>query len=152
MSEPLEIREAKLADAAEVVRLLAQLGHEQPAGEPAARLAAFLNRGERVLVAGRTPLVAGAPLLGAVTLHIMPVMHRAGPIGRLSAVVVDEPARGAGVGRALVLASEAFLLVRGCAMIEITSNIKRTGAHAFYERLGYAATSVRFAKTLGARG
>jgi hypothetical protein len=28
----------------------------------------------------------------------------------------------------------------------VTSNKARTDAHAFYERLGYTATSVRFAK------
>ncbi|MFI5233247.1 MAG: GNAT family N-acetyltransferase [Gemmatimonadales bacterium] len=148
MTEPIEVREVELADAAEVMRLLAQLGHAQPAGEPAARLTAFLDQGERVLVAARAPSAPGSALVGAVTLHIMPVMHRAGPIGRLTAVVVDEPVRGKGVGRALVAASEAFLLARGCAMIEITSNRKRTEAHAFYEGLGYAATSLRFAKQL----
>jgi GNAT superfamily N-acetyltransferase len=149
MTESIDVREAEMADAAEVVRLLVQLGHSQPPGDPAARLAAFLGQGQRVLVAARSPSAPGSALLGAVTLHIMPVMHRAGPIGRLTAVVVDESARGKGIGRALVRASEAFLLVRGCAQIEITSNKKRTDAHAFYERLGYAATSVRFAKQIG---
>ena len=149
MVDAIVVREAQVADAAEVVRLLIQLGHAQPPGDPAARLAAFLGQGQRVLVAARAPSEPGLPLLGAVTLHIMPVMHRAGPIGRLSAVVVDESARGKGVGRALVSASEAFLLVRGCAMIEITSNKARADAHAFYERLGYTATSVRFAKQMG---
>ena len=149
MSGEIEVREAGLADAAEVVRLLAQLGHEQPAGDPAGRLAAFLEQGERVLVAARAPSAPGSPLVGVVTLHVMAVMHRAGPIGRLTALVVDEGERGKGVGRALVAVSEAFLLERGCAMIEITSNRRRTDAHAFYERLGYTITSFRFAKQLG---
>lgn len=152
MTELIEVREGEVADAAEMARLLAQLGHEQPAGDPAARLAAFLDQGERVLVAARAPSAPGSPLIGAVTLHVMQVMHRAGPIGRLTAVVVDEAERGKGVGRALVAASEAFLLARGCAMIEITSNKKRADAHAFYEGLGYVATSLRFAKQLGGTG
>ena len=144
-ADAVRVREARLADAAEVVRLLSQLGHAQPAGDDSARLAAFLEQGECVLVAERA--ASRSPqLLGVVTLHIAPVMHRVGPVGRLSAVVVDESARGAGVGRALVLAAEAFFAARGCAMIEVTSNKARTDAHAFYERLGYAATSVRFAK------
>ena len=149
MTGTIDVREAGLADAAEVVRLLVQLGHDQPAGEPAARLAAFLDQGEQVLVAARAPSAPGSPLIGAVTLHIMPVMHRAGPTGRLTAVIVDEAERGKGIGRALVGACEAFLLARGCATIEITSNKKRTDAHAFYEGLGYTATSFRFAKQIG---
>src|SRR6185312_6353149 len=100
MACSIDVREATVADAAEVVRLLAQLGHPQPAGTPSARLAEFLAKGERVLVAAPSPSSPGSSLVGAVTLHIMPVMHRAGPIGRLTAVVVDEGARGTGVGRA----------------------------------------------------
>ena len=148
MTGSIAVREAVAADAAEVARLLAQLGHPQPAGDPAARLADFLRQGERVLVAARAPSTPGSPLVGAVTLHVMPVMHRAGPIGRLTAVIVDEGARGKGAGRALVAAAEAALREQGCAMIEITSNRKRTDAHAFYEGLGYTVTSFRFAKQI----
>jgi GNAT superfamily N-acetyltransferase len=145
-ADAVQVREARITDAPEVVRLLSQLGHVQPAGDSGARLTAFLEQGECVLVAERASSPS-APLLGVVTLHIAPVMHRAGPIGRLSAVVVDESARGGGIGRALVAAAEVYFAARGCAMIEVTSNKARTDAHAFYARLGYTATSVRFAKT-----
>ncbi len=141
-----EVREAVLADAAEVVRLFALLGHAQPAGTDSMRLAEFLGQGQNLLVAVRTD--AATPLLGAVTLHITPVLHRAGPIGRLTALIVDESVRGQGIGQALVAAAEVYLAERGCAMIEVTSNKKRTDAHAFYEKLGYTATSFRFAKSL----
>ena len=144
-ADAVQVREARPTDAVEAVRLLSQLGHAQPAGKDSARLAAFIEQGECVLVAERASS-SSARLLGVVTLHVAPVMHRAGPIGRLSALVVDESARGGGIGRALVAAAEAYFAARGCAMIEVTSNKARTDAHAFYERLGYAATSVRFAK------
>ncbi len=147
MSDSFEVREGELADADEIVRLLALLGHAQPAADAKTRLAAFLDQGQHVLVAARVSSAPGSPLVGAVTLHITPVMHRAGPIGRLTAVIVDESVRGQGIGRALVAASEAYLFKRGCAMIEVTSNKKRTDAHAFYEGLGYTGTSFRFAKS-----
>jgi GNAT superfamily N-acetyltransferase len=53
------------------------------------------------------------------------------------------------LGRALVAAAESELAARGCGLLEITSNSKRTDAHAFYESLGYERTSVRLAKTIG---
>jgi GNAT superfamily N-acetyltransferase len=146
VNDSIEVREATQADAAEVIRLLKLLGHMQPVGDDAGRLAAFLDRGEHVLVAARPGVTAR--LLGAVTLHIMPVLHRPGPIGRLTAVVVDEDVRGQGVGTALVHAAEQFLAASGVVLIEITCNKKRTDAHAFYERLDYTATSFRFAKTI----
>ena len=145
--QSIAIRDASAADAAEVARLLALLGHTAPPGNHAARLAAHLALGERVLVASRSP-AASAPLLGVATLHVTPMLHRAGPVGRITALVVDDDARGQGVGRALVDAAESQLATQGCPLIEITSNRQRTDAHAFYERLGYTATSFRFAKTL----
>jgi GNAT superfamily N-acetyltransferase len=148
MTESIQVRAAVAADGPEVARLLAMLGHGLPAGDPVVRLADFLARGEGVLVASRADSGVAGPLLGVVTLHVTSVLHRAGPIGRLTSLLVDEPARGQGVGAALVSAAEAVFAARNCAMVEVTSNKKRIDAHAFYERLGYTATSLRFAKPL----
>jgi ribosomal protein S18 acetylase RimI-like enzyme len=148
MTDSIEVREATPADAAEVVRLLSQLGHAIPPGFDEARLAAFLEGGEHALVAARAGSAAGAPLLGAATLHVTPMLHRPGPVGRITSLIVDDGARGRGIGRALVGSAEVLLAARGCVFVEVTSNKKRTEAHAFYERLGYTATSFRFGKSL----
>lgn len=141
----IEVREAVLTDAPEVVRLFRLLGHELPLERPEARLAGFVESGDRVLVAVRA---SSEQLLGAVAMHITPVIHRPSPVRRFTAVVVDEGARGEGIGTTLIRAAEEFLARQGCVQIEVTSNKKRTDAHAFYERLGYTGTSFRFAKTL----
>jgi GNAT superfamily N-acetyltransferase len=141
----IEVREAVLTDAPEVIRLFSLLGHELPLTKPEARLAGFLESGDHVLVASHP---GSAVLLGAVTMHITPVIHRPSPVGRFTAVVVDEGARGQGIGTALIREAEKFLAGQGCVQIEVTSNKKRADAHTFYERLGYAGTSFRFAKTL----
>jgi ribosomal protein S18 acetylase RimI-like enzyme len=140
------VREVAPTDAPEVARLFAELGYDWPAHTIAARLAAFLATGERALVAARA--ATGSPLLGVLTLHITPVLHRAGPVGRLTSLVVDEAARGQGVGRALVAAAEKYFTAHGCVLVEVTSNKRRAEAHAFYEHLGYSGTSFRFAKSL----
>ena len=148
MADTIGVREAGPADADEIIRLFTQLGHPQPEGSAASRLAAFYAAGDRVLVAESSQSIREGKLLGATTLHITPEIHRPGPIGRMTAVVVDESARGQGIGRVLIAAAERYFAERGCAMVEVTSNKKRIDAHRFYEQLGYTGTSFRFAKPL----
>jgi GNAT superfamily N-acetyltransferase len=63
-------------------------------------------------------------------------------------LIVDARCRSTGIGRALVNAAERMFAEAGCGMVEVTSNIRRTDAHAFYQHLGYELTSTRFMKTL----
>jgi GNAT superfamily N-acetyltransferase len=101
--------------------------------------------------AGNFALVApkdDGRLAGLATLHQMLVLHRPRPVGRITALVVDLPLRGQGIGSALVAAAEATLTRGGCGLIEITSNVRLAEAHVFYERLGYERTSFRFAKVV----
>jgi len=139
----LEIRDARLTDAPALAALLRELGFPASANTITSRLDTMLGASEVVLVAAQD----GA-LLGLLTVHITPVLHRPTPVGRLTALVVTERARGQGVGRALVAAAEKLLAERGCGLVEVTSNRRLTDAHAFYERLGYQATSLRFKKEL----
>jgi len=109
----------------------------------AARLESLQAAGKGVLIATR-----GAGPVGLVTVHFTPVLHRPTPVGRLTALIVTRSERGRGVGRALVAAGERWLAARGCALVEVTSNRRRGEAHAFYRRLGYEETSLRFKKDL----
>ena len=147
-SQPIAVRDMTPADAPEVARLIAMLGHQATADVIAERIVAFLANGERGLVAVRQLPGNASPILGIVTLHITPVLHRSGPVGRLTALVVDEAARGRGVGRALVEAAEAIFVARGCVLVEVTSNNRLSEAHVFYKKLGYMSTSLRFGKPL----
>ncbi len=61
-------------------------------------------------------------------------------------MVVDGALRGQGIGAELVAAAERLLAERGCQLVEVTSNLRRTDAHRFWEREGYERTSARFAK------
>jgi GNAT superfamily N-acetyltransferase len=53
------------------------------------------------------------------------------------------------VGTALVQAAEAWARYAGAARVHLTTATHRDGAHAFYRRLGYAATGTRFFRRLG---
>lgn len=99
--------------------------------------------GDAVLVAERDGAV-----IGCLSMSLMRVLHRPAPVGRISMMVVDEASRSRGIGAQLVRAAEQALAGQGCYMVEVTSNVRRTEAHRFYEKLGYEKTSVRLARTL----
>jgi ribosomal protein S18 acetylase RimI-like enzyme len=142
MEETAAIRSARLDDAPALAGLFTELGFPASSAEMAKRLEA-MPQAESALVAERN-----GDVLGVVTVHVTPVLHRPTPVGRLTALVVTEQARGQGIGRMLVAAAEKLLARQGCRLVEVTSNQQLTGAHEFYRRLGFEATSLRFKKVL----
>ncbi|HJQ18605.1 MAG TPA: GNAT family N-acetyltransferase [Allosphingosinicella sp.] len=136
----LIIREATTADAAAISALAVELGYDVRPEMVARNFAALLALDQPALVAEEKEIV------GVLTWHITPVLHRPGPVGRITMLVVSAAWRGRGIGRALIMDVEARLADRGCSMIEVTSRIDLKEAHAFYARLGYQMTSYRFAK------
>lgn len=143
-NEAAGLREARMTDADEIARLLSQLEHPTTGAEVAAQWPAFIEAGNSALVVAR----GDGTLSGVAVLHRTHTLHRRTPIGRITALVIDAPDRGRGVGRALVAEAEARLRGTGCGLIEITSHVRLLQAHAFYDRLGYERTSHRFAKVL----
>jgi GNAT superfamily N-acetyltransferase len=140
------IREATEEDAPELARLLTVLGHPTDAGALRARWIHWHKEGNSALVAARED----GTLSGVATLHRTWVLHRPKPVGRITALIVDETDRGKGIGRSLVAGSEKLLSHAGCGLLEITSNQRLVDAHEFYRHLGYEQTSARFMKKLQA--
>ena len=136
------VRRATRDDSADLARLLLQLEHPTSAVYIDSCWEEWSAAGNAAFVAAG----ADGTLVGAVTTHQMRVLHRERPVGRITALVVDAVFRGQGIGRLLVAAAEAALADSGCGLIEVTSNLRRTDAHAFYERIGFVRTSLRFAK------
>jgi GNAT superfamily N-acetyltransferase len=138
----LDIREAKPADAAPLAELMRLLDHEIDEKTARRNISKLKKLGEAPLVATLDKRVVG--LCG---LHLMQVIHRDAPVGRITILVVAEDARGNGMGRKLLEEAEAHLRKAGCKIIEVTSNDRLGAAHAFYRHMGYERTSIRFAKT-----
>ena len=138
-----KIRDARSSDAPRLAELIRFLGHE--IDEKAVKK----NLG-RLKKAGELPLVATLDkrVVGMIGLHRMVTVHRPVPVGPLSVLVVDQDTQGEGIGRMLVEEAERLLKKAGCQLIEVTSNDRRTAAHAFYRHLGYERTSLRFMKKL----
>ncbi|HEX4736109.1 MAG TPA: GNAT family N-acetyltransferase [Allosphingosinicella sp.] len=138
----LVIREAKAGDAEAIAGLIRELGFDAEPADVSKRLRVIAKGGEPVLVAEQDGVI------GCLTWHVTPVLHRPTPVGRVTMLVVTESARREGVGEKLVAEAEARTAARGCGLIEVTSNIELGGAHEFYRRIGFERTSYRFVKKL----
>jgi ribosomal protein S18 acetylase RimI-like enzyme len=138
-----KIREAKPSDAPRLAELIRYLGHEIDEKTVKKNLGKLKKADELPLVATLDKRV-----VGMIGIRRTVTVHRPAPVGRLSVLVVDENAQGEGVGRMLVEEAERLLKKAGCEIVEVTSNDKRTAAHAFYRHMGYERTSIRFMKKL----
>ncbi len=84
---------------------------------------------------------------GVVAYSLMSVsrlLHASGLTAFLQEIVVDESARGAGIGSALVAANEEYCLARGVRQLSMAT--ARSGE--FYHRLGYTSVGEYFRKVL----
>ena len=141
----MQIRDVSLTDAEALSPLLAALGYPASPAMVRERLIALLHDDPtaRVLVALQDDAV-----IGFVTLHATPVLHRPTPVARVTALVVSSALQGTGAGRALMAAAEGHFSEAGYGRVEVTSGPSHAPAHAFYRHLGYQDQGIRFAREL----
>ena len=143
MSEDLAIRDAVPGDADAMARLCGQLGYPTESSDVPRRLARLSgDPNARAFVATGHDGVA----VGMVTVHVRNTLNHEAPIGQITLLVVDESIRSRGAGRALVEAAEEWAWSRGTRRITVTTGLDRSGAHAFYEKVGYSHTGRRYGK------
>lgn len=152
-----QIRPIEAGDAAEWLRMRVALWSDTPPEEHQQEMAPLL--------AGATPLPD--PTLQAVLVHVRPegglcgmveLGLRAyaegcgdGPIAYLEGWYVDPDQRGAGVGRALIAAAEAWAVAQDCHELASDAELDNNASQAAHLRLGFAEVgrSVHFRKGLG---
>ena len=139
MNESLEIREATAEDAGELTRLYGQLddgSRETPVDEQTVARVFGRTRdypGYRVLLA-----VEEGRVVGSFVLVILEMLgSRCAPEAIVEDVVVERGARGKGIGRRMMAFAMEEAARNGCYKLVLSSNLERTGAHAFYESLGF---------------
>jgi GNAT superfamily N-acetyltransferase len=136
------VRDAEDRDAPVIASLCGQLGYPTPAEAVPSRIDLLRDGGQaRVVVAAVEDAV-----VGLATIHVRHMINHEAPIGQLTLLIVDDSARGQGVGRILVAESEAWARARGCKRFVVTTALRRTEAHAFYEKLGFMHTGRRYGK------
>jgi GNAT superfamily N-acetyltransferase len=140
----LRVREAEPGDLEAIVDLVGQLGYPSEEGAVAGRL-------ERLAADPRSWVFValdGERVIGVAAVHVMSILERDDPIARITAMVVDEGVRGTGVGKALLERLEEQARAGGCDKIDLTIRYEREGAAAFYRRMDFEDTSLRFVKDL----
>ncbi|MEU9105856.1 GNAT family N-acetyltransferase [Streptomyces xanthophaeus] len=146
-SAELAIRPATAADLPAVVAMLADdpLGASRESPDDLTPyLAAFkrLNKDphQQLVVAVREDRV-----VGTLQLTIVPGLSRKGSTRSIiEGVRVHADERGSGLGTRFVEWAVEKSRLEGCQLVQLTSDVTRTDAHRFYERLGFTASHVGF--------
>ncbi|WP_098484481.1 GNAT family N-acetyltransferase [Georgenia soli] len=136
------LRRATEADVPAIVGLLAadQLGATREGGDLAPYLDAFAavdaDPAQLLVVA-----TARGEVAGTLQLTFIPGLARRGAVrAQIEAVRVGAAHRAAGLGTAMVGWAVAEARRRGCALVQLTTDKRRTRARRFYERLGFTAS------------
>jgi GNAT superfamily N-acetyltransferase len=133
------IRAARTYDAPAIADLGGQLGYAATRQQIASRLAGIESEPtSRVLVAED----ASGRVVG--WLHVAArTQLTEDTCAEILGLVVDESARGGGIGAALVRAAEGWAHTAGCTRVRVRSRDTRERAHRFYEREGYERNKVQ---------
>ncbi|MER6479474.1 GNAT family N-acetyltransferase [Streptomyces filamentosus] len=143
----LEIRPATAEDVPAIAAMLADdpLGalRESP-DDPAPYLSAFARLAEdpnqHLVVAAR-----GGKVVGTLQLTIVPGLSRRGATRSIiEGVRIHSDERGSGLGTRLIEWAVEESRRLECVLVQLTSDVTRTDAHRFYERLGFEASHVGF--------
>ncbi|MEV5599960.1 GNAT family N-acetyltransferase [Streptomyces sp. NPDC052299] len=147
----LEIRRATADDLAAIVGLLADdpLGAQRESPDDLAPYRAALRRladdpNQHMMVAVREERV-----VGTLQLTVIPGLSRRGSTRSvIEGVRIHADERGSGLGTRLIQWAVDESRRQSCQLVQLTSDVSRTDAHRFYERLGFVASHVGFKLTL----
>ncbi|WP_328681513.1 GNAT family N-acetyltransferase [Streptomyces sp. NBC_00343] len=143
----LEIRAAITEDVPAIVGMLADdpLGSQRESPDDLTPYLAALDRlttdpNQHLVVAVREGRV-----VGTLQLTVIPGLSRKGATRSIiEAVRVHADERGSGLGTQLIEWAIAESRRQDCQLVQLTSDVTRTDAHRFYERLGFTASHVGF--------
>ncbi|RBY81783.1 GNAT family N-acetyltransferase [Geodermatophilus sp. TF02-6] len=145
-STTVELRRSTADDVPALVALLTDdvLGRDREGADPAPYRRAFAavdaDPAQLLLTVTR-----GAQVVGTMQLTEIPGLSSRGATRlQVEAVRIHRDLRGTGIGTAVFgwVVDEARR--RGCALVQLTTDTRRTDAHRFYERLGFVASHVGF--------
>jgi len=97
-----------------------------------------------------TPFVATIEerIVGLACLRLLPCLCDPLPYAELTELVVDPNYRRQGVGRCLVQYIEREARAQGAVTLTLMTAWQNTGAHAFYQALGYSVYTISMQRSL----
>jgi GNAT superfamily N-acetyltransferase len=143
---PVALRRARRDDVPAIVELIAadQLGASRDGVRDDADLAAYAAAFDAIDADPAHLLVvaeAAGQVVGTLQLSFLPGLARRGALrAQIEAVRVAGTCRGSGLGAAMIGWAIEESRRRGCALVQLTTDKTRTGAHRFYQRLGFVAS------------
>ena len=149
MTPEVTLRLAGADDLPQIVQLLADdpLGALREAATeplPGEYAAAFT---EITAQTGNCVIVAteGPSIVGCLQLTFVPGLSRRGARRAfIEGVRVSTAQRGRGIGNLLIQDAIDRARAAGCALVQLTTDVSRTDAHRFYERLGFVASHLGY--------
>lgn len=132
---PVDVRGATLDDATAMARLSGELGYPTSTEEARERLAAILSSAEHLVLVARSEGETVGWIHAFAALRV-----ESGRFAEVGGLVVSGRHRGAGIGRRLLAAAEAWAAGEGMEHLRVRSRSTRRDAHRFYERLGFDRT------------
>jgi GNAT superfamily N-acetyltransferase len=145
MRDP-RFRRARREDVPAIVRLLADdlLGATREASGAAEPPEAYWRAFDAIDADARQLLVVGeldGRVVGTLQLSFIPSLTwRGGERAQIEAVRIEAGSRGRGVGRAMVRWAIEQARLRGCRLVQLTTDRRRPDALRFYESLGFRAS------------
>lgn len=140
------LREATAADVPAIVDLLAddELGATRDGAASTTDLEPYLRAFDAVDADPAHLLVVadhGGQVVATMQLSFLPGLSRGGALrAQIEAVRVGQAVRGSGLGAAMFGWAIEESRRRGAALVQLTTDKSRSGAHRFYERLGFVAS------------
>jgi GNAT superfamily N-acetyltransferase len=145
-SESVILRRAEAGDVRSIVDLIAadQLGATRDGARTPGELAAYQRAFAAIDADPAHILVvaeSGHDIVATLQLSFIPGLARRGALrAQVEAVRVQDAYRGRGLGAAMLTWAIGEARRRGCALVQLTTDKSRTGAHRFYQRLGFVAS------------
>ncbi|MEM7108476.1 MAG: GNAT family N-acetyltransferase [Bacteroidota bacterium] len=130
----MNIRPLRETDAQAINDLSEQLGYPYPLEKTKAKINYAINHVDHWVYVAETSDTG--KILGYIHLALFSLLFYDNMVNILG-LVVDEDARGTGLGAALIKVAERTALENGCSKVRAASGMMRSHAHEFYIKHGF---------------